>query len=123
MQSLSFRQTLPNQFYIPFRGGDPTFRLLLERVQYVNRFRKTNGVHGSPGVATMMSNDLDDGTSAKPAHGLRRRIDLTILRGVESSADVAADLARKFVQVPSTRTDPYDRALHFTHNTYIRLLV
>jgi hypothetical protein len=47
MQSLSFRQTLPNQFYIPFRGGDPTFRLLLERVQYVNRFRKTNGIDSS----------------------------------------------------------------------------
>jgi hypothetical protein len=44
MQSLSFRQTLPDQFYVPLRGGNATFRLLLERMQHVNRFRKANRV-------------------------------------------------------------------------------
>jgi hypothetical protein len=41
------------------------FDFYLERVQNVNRFGKTNGVHGSPGVAAMMCDDLDDEASAK----------------------------------------------------------
>ena len=82
---------------------DATFRFFLERVQNVNRFGKTNGVHGSPGVAAMMCNDLDDGASAKATHGFRCRIDFTILRCLESSADAAAHLARKFAHLCSTR--------------------
>src|ERR1039458_4470133 len=102
MQSLSFRQTLPDQFHLPLRGGDATLRFLLECMQHVNPFRKTNCVHGPPRVSEMVRNDLDHGASAKPAHGLRRRIGFTLLRSVESPADVAADCARKFAQVSST---------------------
>lgn len=65
---------------------------------------------------------FDDGASTKPTHGLRCRIGFALLRCIESSADVAADLARKLAQVPSTRTHPDDRALG-CHDTYIRLYV
>jgi hypothetical protein len=47
----------------------PRFDFYLERVQNVNRFGKTNGVHGSPGVAAMMCDDLDDEASAQ-SHGM-----------------------------------------------------
>jgi hypothetical protein len=95
MQSLGFRQTLPDEFEVPLRSGDATFRLLLKRMQHVNRFLKTHRLHGSPSIAAMIRNDLDDGASAKAPHGLRGRIILTILRGEQSASDVAADLARK----------------------------
>src|ERR1017187_6149759 len=77
MQPLSFRQTLPDQFHVPLRGGDATLRFLLEGMQHVNAFRKTDRVHGPARVSAMVRNDLDDGASAKPAHGLRRRIGFT----------------------------------------------
>jgi len=102
MQSLGFRQTLPDQFHVPLLRGNAILGFLLERMQHVNPFRKTNRVHRPPRVSTMVRNDLDDGASAKPTHGLRRRIGFTLLRGIESSANVAADCARKCAQVSST---------------------
>src|ERR1700689_1579241 len=98
MHSLSFRQTLPDHIHVPLRSGDATLRLFLERMQHVNPFRKTNRVHRPPRVSAMVRDDLGDGASAKPAQGLRRRIGFTLLRSVESSADIAPDCARKFAQ-------------------------
>ena len=124
MQPLSFRQTLPDQFHVPLRGGDATLRFLLEGMQHVNAFRKTDRVHGPARVSAMVRNDLDDGASAKPAHGLRRRIGFTLLRSVESSADVAADLigensARKFAQVSSTRAHTTGRSATTMIHIYV----
>src|ERR1700722_13608312 len=115
MQSLGFRQTLPDQFYVPLRGGNATFRFLLERMQHVNRFRETHRVDGAPSIAALMRNNLDDGASAKSTQGLRRGIGFTLLRSENSSADVAADRARKFAQVSSTRAHPDNRAFRIPH--------
>jgi len=43
MQPLGFCQTLPDQFYVPLRGGDATLRFLLKRMQNVKRFTQTTG--------------------------------------------------------------------------------
>src|SRR5260221_7817806 len=88
-------QPLPDKVKFLFRSGYALLRFLLESMKDVNGALKTHGVHGTPCIAAVVGHDLKHAPASKSLERLRRRIDLTLLRGIEGRTDFGPDWRRK----------------------------
>src|SRR5579862_9043368 len=98
---------------MPFRGGEPLLdeldllsrrrdallRLLLKRVQHVNRVMETHCIDRAVGVTFMRRHDLKKSAPSETLECFHGRVLFATLRRIESSTDVALHRSGKGLQV------------------------
>jgi len=101
VEAFHLSQPLTDEVYVPFRGGNASFRFLLEDVQDIDGLRVADGVDRSPSPAFLIRNNLKYRAAAKTPEWLCRWIGFTLLGGKQSLADVAPNFAGETAQIPA----------------------
>src|ERR1043166_558964 len=117
MHPFGFVQSLADKVHFFFRCRNAALRLLLKCVQHINCVRIADGIHRSPCIAEMTSNNLQDRASTKTSQRFGRWIGLSLLRCVKSLSDIAPDRRWKGPDIFPARSNPDDnlgRWLHYT---------
>ena len=99
METFGLSQTAADEVNVPLGHGDTPLRFLLEGVQDVDRLPEADRVDGAPRVAIMVRDNFNHRAPAKTFQRLCRRVDFSLLSGIEGVADIAPDLAREAAQV------------------------
>ena len=99
MEPFSVCQPAADKFYLASRRGDAPVRLLLERVEYVDRFAELRRVYGPVGVRVVEVDDFHHTRPTKASHRLRRWVGFAALGCIEGLAHVATYRLRKPLQI------------------------
>jgi len=102
VEAFHISQSLTDEVYVPFRGGDAFFRFFLEGVQNIDGLRVADGVDRSPSPAFLVRNNLKYRAATKTPERLCRWIGFALLGGKQSLPDVAPNFAGETAQIPAT---------------------
>ena len=101
----------PDEFDVLLRGRYAHLRLLLERMQHVDRSRETHRIDRSVGVAVKVIDNLKYTATSKPPERFRARVLISPLRSKDGFTHYRANVPRKVAKGITGRRDP----LHGLH--------
>jgi len=99
VETFGLSPAMANEVHIPLGRADTPLRLLLERMQDVDRFRKADRIHSTPCIAIVVHDNFNHRAPAKAFQRLGCRIGFPLLGGIEGLTHIAPDLPREAAQV------------------------